>query len=361
MRPEFRELEREFRMTGQVRECGKFKPTRDYRAVGDLRETHGISALLHLGNKHNKSSDHKIEILDSGEMGFSEIEGSLEKVICSDSRKLQVMRADTAADVSDIPVAFFKNHCRAKFKRFARQIEPDEDFETGKIDCMGTCGVETVYFGKRPSCYRIYNKLACWRHDLGTLRRKLTRHDHQIERAKAEGVPEELLLSVEQIEALQLTGEEVPLCLLSVQRIVERASSLEAQLASYSPGAVLTRVERQMGGAGRIPLQFHTVGKIRGSQDFNPFNPLEFTAAGKPGPSEHEYKIDTWMAGMYLRDRIECEGFAATRTWLNRATNGHGARTLKTYQNFSFSDGESLTSGQLFEIYRDSLTKQLAA
>src|SRR5438552_639770 len=118
-RPVLREVERELRMTGGVQ---AFKRSEHYRAVGDLRQF-GIPAILHLGNKHTPEANHKLELVETGRMSYSEMLVTIERVCDVDPRSLEVMRVDPAADVEGVPVGWFKEHCRAAFKRFAAEYE----------------------------------------------------------------------------------------------------------------------------------------------------------------------------------------------------------------------------------------------
>ena len=53
-------------------------------------------------------------------------------------------------------------------------------------------------------------------------------------------------------------------------------------------GVTLTRVERQMGG-GRVPAHIDTFGKLKASAAFNPFDRLDFLAAGVQEPRIEDY------------------------------------------------------------------------
>jgi hypothetical protein len=133
------------------------------------------------------------------------------------------------------------------------------------------------------------------------------------------------------------------------------------KLYGYPPdGVTLTRVERQI--SGEIPPQIDTVGKLRANGlDFNPYDRLQIFAGGHQEPSQNAYPIDQYMAGMYLRGRFKSEGMHHVRTWLNRVTNGHGARTLQTYKDFIPPSSAGITQQDIFEIYRESSRLQLAA
>lgn len=99
----------------------------------------------------------------------------------------------------------------------------------------------------------------------------------------------------------------------------------------------------------------------RNVAEYDPFRRLEIVEGGLEHPSEHAYAIDTYMAGMYLRTRVQSEGLPLTRAWLNRATNGHGARTLQTYADFIPPAAAGVSRQEIYERYRNSVSRQFAS
>jgi hypothetical protein len=150
-------------------------------------------------------------------------------------------------------------------------------------------------------------------------------------------------------------------------------------------GYVLTRCERQIGGGEvpRIPVmgkpvkeweRLDTVGSLkRRLLEYNPYSDLEIIEAGLPEPARENYALKDWMAGMYLRDRIQREGLQQTRSWLNshqrtdaKAPGRHANRILESLAAFlppsTAVDGQqSLSVPELYECHRSSLAKQMAA
>ncbi len=90
-----------------------FRPSRHYAAVGDLRHF-GYDVILHAHCKHGEA------VFE----GYASI--------------LEIMRIDFVA-----------------YKRLIVDFENVEQFVR-----MGQRDLETLYLGKRPNCYRIYNKIA---------------------------------------------------------------------------------------------------------------------------------------------------------------------------------------------------------
>jgi hypothetical protein len=83
---------------------------------------------------------------------------------------------------------------------------------------------------------------------------------------------------------------------------------------------------------------------------------------GIPEPSISNYDLNTYMAGMYLRQRVQGEGLQLTRTWINQHSQRNASRILDKYRDFIPSESASeneLTTDHLFEIYKQSITKQL--
>lgn len=287
-----------------------FKGSRHYLATGDLRPF-GYGSIVHLHCKHGEQGNHKVEVLETGKMGLREMTHEVRRIFNLPMRpdQLEVMRVDLAADVSDVPVTWFKDRVRVHFKRFGCEI--------GTYMQMGR-GVETLYFGKRPNCYRIYDKA----------------HERE------EGYR-------------KMLGKVSP----------------DAEVPSYEEvyghtrDAVITRVERQMGG-GRVPLEIGMLGTLRkNAVHFNPFEPFEIGVAGRPEPRPCDYPVQTYAAGMWLRERAHDWGKHQLRSWLNKhSKGGHGSRVLDSFADFMPEEAPvELTSARLFELYRDSVSKQLAA
>lgn len=283
-----------------------FRPAQHYKSVGDLRPL-GYQAILHLGNRHGGGGANKIELLDAGTMSLAGMQHEIERIFDVDSRRLGVMRLDLAADVEGVPVAWFAENVRAIWKRHVA------DFS--QVDCLqiGKKEIETIYFGKRPNCFRIYNKIAEWRHQYARMRK----------RANADTPP------------------------------------FEEVFGYPETGVVLTRVERQIGGA-RIPGAVSTVGDLRALARFNPFDRLQFLAGGEADPSVEEHGFEKYAIGMFLRDRVQKEGIHRVRAWLNRYAHKNAARLMDRYGDFLPANVE-FNPARLLESYRDSISRQLAA
>jgi hypothetical protein len=287
---------------------GPFRGSQHYLSSADLRP-YGHGVILHTFCKHGEG-DHKVEIVDAGLHSFAFSVNQIGQLFDVDPLKLTVMRFDAAADVVGVPVLWFLSHARAKFKRFSNAGIGGFEYQQ-----LGQKGIETIYFGKRPNCFRIYNKVA--------------EHQYQYRR---------LIRGLED-------GTEVP--------------SFETCFG-VAPDAILTRVERQTGG-GRVPEQLCTVGRLRnGAAEFDPFFRLELDQAGRDPKPEDFSNFNQYLAVLGARQLISHVGRHPFRQLVNVHTNGNASRWWKNY-GYWLVDSPGMTGAELYEQYRDSVSKQLAA
>lgn len=291
-----------------------FRSTRYYDSVGDLRRF-GYDAVLHMGCALDKKGNHKLELIDTGRMTYGQMAHEIQRIFDTNPRRLEMMRVDLAADVQDVPVSWFAGHVRARWKRFAAdlgKIGEDPEMEYCR---MGKQTVETLYFGKRPNCFRIYDKIAEFKHQYAQLTRRASDAAELPSFADAYGYP--------------------------------------------ASGITLTRVERQIGGS-RVPTEIDTFGKLKRAPEFNPFDKLEFLAPGKVEPSIEKYDVEAWLKGKGLRQLIDTEGMHRARAFLNAHSGGHASRYFQTYREFLPAD-TGIDARRLFAVYQQSVAKQLAA
>jgi len=282
-----------------------------YSRVGDLR-LYGYQAILHMYCTHGREGNHKLELLNAGEMSYVQIGREVERIFNVDPSRLSVMRIDLAADVRDVPVIWFAQHLRAKWKRAVCEIGLIEYSQ------MGPRELQTFYLGKRPNCFRVYDKIAELRKQYTLLCRGVS--------------PETKLPTFEQTYGYPTSG------------------------------CVLTRVERQIGGS-RIPPQIGTFGKLRSLPSFDPFDRLEIS----PGPvADHEpniegYGLKDYLAGLGLRNRANELGMHRLRAWVNKHSPGNASRFFKKYVEFLPSGDGGIDTGELFRLYVNSVGRQLAS
>lgn len=287
----------------------RMKPSRYYACVADLRQM-GIDALLHVHYRFREPHDNKLEILDVGKKPYSEMTQLIEAVTPVDAAKLGVMRLDLCADVQNVPVMWFQPRARFEFKRFAR-----EDGEL-KYAMLGTDGVQTLTAGKRPNVFRIYDKPAECRFQF-----------HRLMRKRPADAPE-----------------------LDFEREF-----------GFSPESVITRIERQMGGRDVAPIP--TFADVSRLPEFNPFSRLQ-TVGGDNcvTPTVEEVGLSDWLMGTRLSQLAHEMGMQQFRRWLNRTSSGNASRMLSKYARyFPCADKGGIATEGIYEIYRESTRRQLAA
>jgi len=314
---EFSELYRELRSDPKQ---GVFHEGRLYLAEGDLRP-YGYDVILHAHCKYGKEGNHKLELLETGGMTFSGMVREIEKIFDVNPFVLDVMRVDLAADVDGVPVAWFHQRLRARYKQWAAKIGDMQITKTGITDDgqlyseMGKRELQTFYLGKRPNCYRIYDKTAEYHVQYQKFLRKVS------------------------------GDAEVP--------------SFE-ELYRIAADQVRTRVERQCAG-GRVPLRISSVGRLRHCAEFNPFERLELEAgksAAPPSPDDSRY-FATYCAGMWLREQADQMGMHWLRAFVAKHTGRNAGRFFEQYRDF-LPSGAGITSQELFGHYQQSVSRQLA-
>jgi hypothetical protein len=304
--PQFAEL---YRDLSSDEKMNPFKSAQHYTKSGDLRGF-GYPSILHMHCTRDKEGNHKLELVDTGDMSLSAMGHEIERVFDVDCRHLGLMRIDLAADVPGVSIPWFAQHARVKWKRWTADV--------GKIEFtqMGMGQIETLYFGKRPNCFRIYDKIAEFHHQYARMLRR------------------------------ESDASETPTFL--------------AQFGYPETGFVLTRVERQIGGS-RIPAQIEQFNNLRKLEAFNPFENLELSSIAEcPAPSIDEYGLMDFLAGTGARLIVADMGMHRFRALLNKHSPGNATRILRKMQPFLPRD-VGTDAKKLFEIYQESVIRQLAA
>lgn len=307
---EFRRLYADIRGDPKV---DPFRGSRHYERVGNLR-AFGYDVVLHLDCIRDRKGNHKLEILDTGAMGYGRMHNEIEHIFDVDARKLVLMRLDLAADINGVPVEWFTQHVRGRYKRWVCEIGK---IEPGACEYarMGHAKIQTYYLGKRPNCFRVYDKIAEYRHQFARLTRRAS------------------------------DAAELP--------------SFEEVYGYPENGVTLTRIERQMGG-GRLPHELDTFGKLKASASFNPFDRLDFLGCGVQDPGIEDHGLNRFGFGMWLRDYAGRVGIHRVRLFLNEHSGGHAARLLEEYRDFLPAE-PGITGERVYALYRESVGRQLAA
>jgi hypothetical protein len=421
-----------------------------YSQVVDLRKLEDIDAVLHLNAK--KTGTHKIQIVEAGKKCSGEIMDTVARIVDEHFNALDVSRVDTCADVIDGPhVRWIAQSVRARSSQWQSQFGSvglrDDQNHRMQWSEMGRREVGTMYLGKRPNCFRVYDKLA-------ERRQAWTRERRRHERLASNIVADATINGSSHNHTSSVTYKEWR---RGIEKQVTESGrnyfpfpGFEQWFADQCRGPqsnilempnTLTRVERQM-GAGRIPDRLNSFKKIFSKQalEFNPFERLdlspfdvkkvlEFSANGQilyrcsPGEKcyqcRHPHSADdgcghvahlgycdcpfTRSSGeicngcshvhkgevrcdVALTDVCECEGVSYSvveyaagfqfKQWLEEGMSyqqlyalwnrkRHGKKLAQKYAPFIAAanpeDAVTISSKELYENYRDSLSRQMAA
>ena len=248
--------------------------------------------------------DHKIELVDSATMNVSSMHRVISNMFDTDPNRLEVMRIDLAADVADVPVSWFAQHVflKDKMSLSRRGVLMFEEIAKRQT--------ETLLYGARPNVVRIYDKISEYRHQYRTLKRQGS-------------------------------------CYAPFQ-----------DFFGVSEDGILTRVERQIGGA-QAKRVIGTVKNLRHLPEFNPFKSLLFLGSGRAHLDPLAYPVSTYLKGLGLRALIHRVGLQEATRLLNRGRNAK--RLLTSLRDFLPVDELDFTEKNLVAIYKSSVTKQLAA
>lgn len=340
---------------------------RDYSCTVDLRP-YGNSAILHLWNKHHKNGGHKLELVDTASMNKAELLHEPHELfqLRKDQFDLRIMRLDLAADIPDVPVTWFKERVRVDCKRRHRE-EGVEGYETHRYSEDGKKRVQTLYYGVKPNQVRIYDKKDEYLFQYERMRRGWVRDLKNNAvlawlREECNGeIPEDLSLTIrKRVRDLIKEGKQFP--------------SFEDVFKIPENGYTLTRFERQIGG-GRFPEKIRTVSDLDKLPDFNPFQNVRVLVRRKYGnrPDPQIYdgngnmrRLQTHCTGLFLKRMAEECGMHRVIDYMNlfpsrQATN----KWQTTYRDYlpdePAHEEEGLTAIQLYDFYRDSVSRQLAA
>lgn len=369
----------------------KFKKSPYYGAVVDLREVTGEPALFHINSRFGNHA-HKLEVLESGSRSWDANMGVIESVYGGDPRELPVRRVDLCAD-TDVNMGFVARSVRAACKRLEWQFgEVTASSEGKKIDFMEVTGreLETLQFGCRPNVFRVYNKVR-ERDSVYTSKRR------RMERQAAE------LLAVTVMDNANIPRNDKEMNRGFAKRLKPSAVRMKMfempsfyDFCGYYEWQTVTRVERQI--SGNVPLVLSSVGAMRDNLlSWNPFERLNFSTQF----SHRDFELDTTIRcyvdkrnGSYKLVKVNADGeesfyrkyssnewWAGIKYWelidsgemtFNQLTKTFGKNRGKIieklepffYQAARHADGERsqvLSADDLFETYRESMKRQLAA
>jgi hypothetical protein len=344
------------------------RPSKFYKAVADLRPF-GLDAMLHIDQK--RYGTHKVELLETGKKGMAEIQSTIERIVKCDPGGCRLGRIDLATDVRDVPLSWFREHTYVEYKQFLCAHAKLVDAE---ISEMGKKIYQTLYFGKRPSCVRIYDKTAerVAHYELWKKREIRAAKRSWLERvAHQPDADREALLLPEFPSVTEWLSQELPEIksdlTVRVQEGLLPESSLPEQKVLRFP--VVTRVENQFGG--RVPESLQTLSDMRRNVlDFNPFARMKIVAGNQVPPGlfdrdssgAYRFRVSEWCFYMYVRENWNELGAAQMWSMLNR--DRHGRLYLNKMRDFlpmKENDSSGVSVSELYEQYRSSTSRQLAA
>lgn len=343
---------------------GGARRSKFYHAVADLRPL-GFDVILHMEQK--RYGTHKVELLETGKKSLAELESTLENIVDADPSSFRIGRIDLAADVRDVPLGWFREHAYVEYKQFLCAHAKVVDFEYSE---MGKKSYQTLYFGKRPCCVRIYDKVAerVAHYELWKKRETRMAKRTWLETvAHQEPAEREALLLPEFPTVQEWLRVQLPHMAPEPVRRDQPFLVSELAPAEQLTFPAVTRVENQMGG--RVPESLETIAAMKKNvRNFNPFLRLK-TLTGSlipPGlydvdaAGRYRFSVPDWHFGMQIREKWNVYGAQQMRNMLNR--DRHGSEYLRKFWEFIPKDQEpGVTAPELFERYQQSVSRQLAA
>jgi hypothetical protein len=355
-----------------------YKKSRYCAAVLDMRilMDENCDALLHYQSRNK--GDHKIEILHAGMKGWDEQMTIAARITEENPDELAVRRVDLCADTPDVSVGWYAGSVRQEYKRWQRLVGHVElrasDGQEVSFDEMGRRTLETIYLGRQPNPTRIYDKVAETQHRYEVAERRHYRESAQLvggtcadnARISTDRGGREYRKKISQ----RLLG--------AAQRMYpfvdfEEWARLHG-IPGYKTGAVLTRVERQM--TTSLPTTLKKVKSLRSNLiDFDPFVRMHFgpavpadfqKAVGFFQLARAEFTAVEWLAGIAMWGILRSGVWTYHQLYglLNEKRNGrrHELRFAPFLQRaIETAPSRGVTSTQLYESYRQSVQRQLAA
>jgi len=295
-------------VNAQLRQFGAARPSQHYSGVLDLRP-HGFDAMLHY-RKRREEHTHKLELFETGQKSYSELAALIESVVDGDCDLWELTRIDLCADIHDVPVSWFHDHARIRFKQLERRVGP----LTSDVICR--THIETLTLGARPNVIRIYDKIS---EEKSRFRKDCRRQSRDADPLDFE------------------------------------------QEFGHRPDETLTRIERQYGG-GRLPDSLRTFGLIGNAASVDPFENIELNPHNQSIPRVEDYDLGEWLKGMQLRNERQARGAHNFKRWLHKVSNGNASRWMRHYAAFMpGASAHSITKSDILRVYRESTVRQLAA
>lgn len=387
-----------------------FQRNRHFNAVVDLREIKGIDAIVSFVSR--TKGGHKIQLIEAGRKCQGEIADTVAACINDHPELQSVSRVDACANFADGPtIADVARATRVKSAQWQAEFGTVEMRDTGNKKMMwsemGKRRLGTIYWGKQPNCVRAYDKLGERRvayakerrqhyreafdvianrvvtfpMNFGEMPRQMKRGFEKLWRERpgegpGGGVP---FPEFDEWFAMQCTGPMEGLVKrMRGQGELPGFGTVEQMEMAITVPQVLTRIERQM-GAGRVPPQLDTFEKLfANAKDFNPFERIEFVFTDDSEIRDGEFSPRDVLAGLMMRQLLsgqvfECPccnersvvppemSYQQLIAFLNSKQNFKSKQVEKFAPFLQGYKSRAITAAELFENYRETITRQLAA
>lgn len=205
---------------------------------------------------------------------------------------------------------------------------------------MGSAVSQSLYAGRRPNCVRIYNKFAELRRQWLKLKQAADKYNR--------GLQDFDITEEQRRNAIRVPPPFEEFCL--------------REGSEYTPGALLTRVERQIGG-DRFPKELRTFGDLSRAHEFNPFEALQIVSIEPVLNFEHlptGVSIRDWLAVRGLQGiQADLGSMQQADAFVLKNGNGNGRRVLESLREIMPPACPAISEAALFELYRKSTEKQI--
>jgi hypothetical protein len=299
--PKRTELARGVKSMLRTRHDASRHRNKHYRAVRDL-QVFGLRSVLYLHQW--KTGNHKVQLVGSGSMSFSEILSEIRRTFDLDPLQAEVMRLDLAVDVFGYSVERFRHNTWIKRKRSTSEYGTWSSLRKR---------VETLYFGQGANVFCVYDKTA----------------ERQIEYRRL----------------IRRSGNE------PIPRFED--------LYGHSEREIVTRLERRYGD-GKIPATIRTLeGVQKNAADLNPFEPLRFSPIIISEESINRLPADAFLKAQGLLRLTERLGLHEARRLLNKKTFRNTNRLFSQFQKLIDSD-QTLRPPDLHSLYKEATSQQFS-
>ena len=322
-----------FQQLRSGRPVPSFRPSKYYKYVCDLRQDFDVDAVVHIYLRFGKQT-HKVEIIDAGKKTVSAMAAIIEQLFQVEPWTLGLMRVDLAADVEGVPVPWFQQHAFVSRKQFSSSIKKSSETKVQFVG-MGNAVAQTIYAGKRPCLIRIYNKLAEWR-------MQWRKQDRSCKRFNSG------------MSGLDLSPEQMH---YGARHSPTFGEFCKTEGYEYGEGKVLTRIERQIGGA-RFPADLKTFGDLCHAHEVAPFSGLRLVG------EDSIVNLESPPEGVAMRNWLAAIGLGALEKQLGSAQlaraivlkhgRGNGTRILESLADSISPSRPTLSMLEVKESYRQS-------